>query len=320
MAILYVDRKNIELRAESNHLCLYEAGERRSTVPYNLLERVVLRGAVQLSSSVLARLVEQNVGVLVLAGRNHRQAAMLLGKPNGDTQRRIAQYRWHHDSAYRSQWALLLVKLKLRSQARLLKRALAQRPDCRRPLLDGADRIGRSLDRLQKMTPAAGIESQLCGVEGAAASAYFGAFTALFPPALEFIGRNRRPPKDPVNAVLSLGYTLLHADAVTACHIAGLDPFVGFFHEPSHNRESLAADLIEPIRAHLDEWAWWLFAERRLRGDAFTRQGEACLLGKAGRQTFYMEYERFAGPVRRLLRRYALVVARRLLSDGREAL
>ncbi len=315
MGILYVDNRDIELRDEGNHLCLYKDGERCSTVPLNLLERVVLRGSVQLSAGVLTRLAEQNVGLLVLGGRTQRQPALLLGKPNGDARRRIAQYRWHHDGRYRASWALPLVRLKLRSQRRLLLKALRQRPDCAQVLREGAGQIERALAGLVELTPQAGLENRLCGIEGAAANAYFRAFATLFPASLEFTGRNRRPPKDPVNAVLSLGYTLLYAEAVSACHIAGLDPFVGFFHEPAHNRESLAADLIEPVRARLDEWAWRLFAERKLRGDAFVRQEDACLLGKAGRQTFYAEYELFARPMRRLLRRYALSVAKRLLAE-----
>jgi len=319
MGVLYVDRQDIEIRDEGNHLCLYEKGERRGTVPLNLLERVVLRGSVRLNAGVLTRLAERNVGVLVLGGRHLRQVAMLLGKPNGDTRRRIAQYRWHHDEAYRAEWSLALVRMKLRSQRRLLLKAARVRPDCRTPLMNGADQIERSLQNLQAQTVTSDLPSRLRGVEGSEASAYFGAFTALFPPALEFSGRNRRPPRDPVNAVLSLGYTLLHNEAVNACHIAGLDPYVGFFHEPAHNRESLAADLIEPVRARLDKWAWRLFADRRLRGEAFTRQDDACLLGKAGRQTLYVEYEQFARPVRRLLRQYALTVAKRLLSEPERA-
>jgi CRISPR-associated protein Cas1 len=206
----------------------------------------------------------------------------------------------------------------LRSQRRLLLRAERIRPDCRKGLLDAADQIARSLEGLRQLNPAAGIEKSLCGIEGAAANAYFSAFTQLFPPSLDFTGRNRRPPRDPVNAALSLAYTMLYCEAVNACHIAGLDPFVGFFHEPAHNRESLAADLIEPLRARVDEWIWRLFAERKLRGDAFSRQEDACLLGKTGRQLFYAEYETFVRPMRRLLRRYALSVAQRLVAD-REA-
>ena len=93
---------------------------------------------------------------------------------------------------------------------------------------------------------------RLRGIEGAAAAAYFQGFTRLFPPSLEFTGRNRRPPRDPVNAVLSLSYTPLHFEAVQAVCAAGLDPLIGFYHELVFGRESLASDLIEPLWPKVD--------------------------------------------------------------------
>ena len=161
------------------------------------------------------------------------------------------------------------------------------------------------------LTPA-----RLNGIEGAAAAAYFAAFTQVFPPSLDFTDRNRRPPRDPVNAALSLGYTLLHFEAVQACYLNGLDPYVGFYHEPAHRRESLAADLIEPLRVHIDRWVWRLFADRELRAEDFVLDNGACLLKKEGRALFYARYETVAPPLRRLLRRYGLVVVRRLLESA----
>ena len=315
MGILYIDRKDMELRDEGNHLCLYESGERRSTVPLTLLERVVIRGRVAMNSGVLTRLAEHDIGLLVLGGRQHRQAALMTGSPHGDTDRRIAQYRWLADPLYRAHWSLGLVRLKLKSQRRLLVRAAAHRPDCRHVLAEAADQIGRAMEGLLQTAPVAGMEPRLKGIEGAAGNAYFSGYTSLFPPSLDFSGRNRRPPRDPVNAVLSLAYTMLHYEAVAACQMTGLDPCVGFFHDPAYRRESLASDLIEPLRAKVDAWVWRLFADRTLRGDAFSRQDDACLLGKAGRQTFYAEYEIFIRPVRKLLRRWALSIARRLLEQ-----
>jgi CRISPR-associated protein Cas1 len=131
---------------------------------------------------------------------------------------------------------------------------------------------------------------------------------------LDFKGRNRRPPRDPVNAVLSLGYTLLHADAVQSCYAAGLDPLLGFLHEPEYGRESLAADLVEPLRSHVDRLVWRLFRDRALRPEHFSRGEDACLLDKAGRALFYPAYEQAAGPVRRALRRFTVRVARGLPS------
>lgn len=127
----------------------------------------------------------------------------------------------------------------------------------------------------------------------------------MLPPALGFTGRNRRPPRDPANAVLSLAYTLLHFEAVRAGHAAGLDPYIGFYHRPSFARASLASDLIEPLRPWLDQHLWRLFAERVLRPEHFTLDRGACLLGKAGRERFYPCYETLIRPARRALRRSA---------------
>lgn len=312
MGTLYLDRKDLELRHEGKHLCLYEAGERRGTLPLNVVERVVIRGQASLTTGVLGLLAEEGIGVLVLSGRHGRSAAILQGKGHGDTRRRIAQYRWHHDLPCRLDWARRLVVLKLRAQGRFLRQALVLRPDCRKPLHDGIESIRRTLAAVSELSAPALSIGRLNGLEGAGAAAYFGAYTALFPPSLGFTGRNRRPPRDPANAALSLGYTLLHFEAVNACYGNGLDPYVGFFHEPAHNRESLAADLIEPLRPAVDRWVWRLFADRELRADDFTEEDGGCLLKKNGRAVFYARYEAFVPPLRRLLRRYGLVVARRL--------
>jgi CRISPR-associated protein Cas1 len=317
MGTLYLDRKDLDLRHEGKHLCLYEGGERRGTMPLNVVDRVVIRGQATLSTGVLGLLADEGIGLLVLAGRHGRSTAILQGRMHGDTRRRIAQYRWHHDQTCRLDWARRLVVLKLRTQCRFLQQALSVRADCRKPLSDGIEQIKRSMAAVSEGSdPSLGL-SRLNGIEGAAAAAYFGAFTSLFPPGLSFTGRNRRPPRDPVNAALSLGYTLLHFEAVSACQTNGLDPYVGFYHEPSYHRESLASDLIEPLRTQVDHWVWRLFAERKLRAESFVNEGSGCLLKKNGRALFYASYEAFVPPLRRLLRRYGHLIATRLTEQSR---
>ena len=139
------------------------------------------------------------------------------------------------------------------------------------------------------------------GLEGAAAAAYFQGLAELLPERLHFSGRNRRPPRDPFNAVLSLGYTLLHGEAVIALYGAGFDPFIGFYHALDFGRESLACDIVEPLRAEVDRFAMRLFRSERLRPEDFTSVDGACLLGKAGRGRFYVEWESAAETLRRRL-------------------
>lgn len=314
MSTLYLDRKNLTLGYEGQCLALYEKGNKRGTVPLHMLERVVLRGQVTLDTRLLGALADKNIGVLMLSGRNHRSVAILLGKPHNDSKRRVAQYACYLDPAERLKLCRWLVIAKLRSQKRLLSSALVQRPDLRLALVTAQATLNGLLAQLVAETDEGSVD-RLRGLEGSGAAAYFKAFTQLFAPSLQFNSRQRRPPPDPVNACLSLGYTLLHFDAVKACQESGLDPFIGFFHDPAFGRESLACDFIEVLRAKLDAWVWQLFRERILRMESFSDDNGRVILNKAGRQRFYAEYELFAKPARRLLRRYGYLLSQRFVSQ-----
>jgi CRISPR-associated protein Cas1 len=314
MATLYLDRRDSALKLDGTTLTIYVDGEHQTTVPLHMLERMVMYSAVQIQSSLLARLADAGIGILAFGGRNAGKVAIVQGTAHNDGARRIGQYRRYDDVSWRRQWSRRLVLGKLKGQTRLLHHALWERPDLRHPLMEGVTRLLDARARILA-EPDLSVDS-LRGVEGAAAVGYFQALTQLFPASLDFTGRNRRPPRDPVNAALSLGYTLLHFEAVRACHVAGLDPIIGFFHELDFGRESLASDLIEPWRPRIDAWVWDQFRTRSLREDHFTREAEACLLGKTGRQHFYGAYEVLARPLRRALRRYAGKLAVRPAGDG----
>jgi CRISPR-associated protein Cas1 len=299
MGTLYLDRRDLSLRLDGKRLVIEEPDARPRGVPLALVERAVIQGQVRFDSGVLAALAEQGTAVVCLSARHSRRTAILLGPGHGDARRRLAQYRLAFEPDARLALARRLIAGKLAAQIRLLETAQAQRPDARKPLHDGVATLRGLLPKLAAATD----RDAVLGLEGAGAAAHYAALTALFPPALNFTGRNRRPPRDPVNACLSLGYTLLHFEAVRAAHGAGLDPLLGFFHEPAYGRESLACDLIEPLRPRLDGWVWALFRERRLREHDFVEDKGACLLDKSGRQTFYAGYEYWVPPLRRYLRR-----------------
>ena len=309
MGTLYVDRQGMTLRMRDGVIELRAEGERPRNLPASLIDRVVLRADTQLGSSTLAALADAGIGLLALGGRGGQRVAHLLGAPANDARARIAQCQRVNDEAWASAWTRQVVRAKLRAQQRLLRLALAERADLRKPLGDAIASIANSLDRL----PAAANRASLRGLEGAGAAAYFRGYIQLFAPALGFEGRRRRPPPDPVNACLSLGYTLLQAQAEQACWSAGLDPMVGFLHLPKHGRASMACDLVEPWRARIDQWVWQQFRSRNLRAEHFGRDGAgACLMGKAARATFYSDITPLQLRCAAALRRHARLVARAL--------
>jgi CRISPR-associated protein Cas1 len=118
-----------------------------------------------------------------------------------------------------------------------------------------------------------------------------------------------------VNACLSLVYTLVHFEAARTAHTAGMDPFVGFFHETAFGRESLACDLIEPIRPLADAWVWEMFRSRALRPEHFSVDKGACVVEKAGRMRFYEGFDGFLDGAARRLSGYCRLLAKALRKD-----
>jgi CRISPR-associated protein Cas1 len=314
MSTLYVDRKGVSIRVDADTLVFEEEGARVGCVPLGPLERVVLRGDVSLHASVLGRLGELGVGVVVLSGRR-AEPTLLMARPHNDARRRLRQWQMAQDDAFRLTVARELLQHKVRAQQRLLLERAEADLMHRHELRTAAARVAAAAQGLD----AAGSLAALRGGEGAAAQAYFAGFRTLFAPSLGFSGRNRRPPRDPVNAVLSLGYTLLHAEAVLQVYAAGLDPFVGFLHDVDFGRESLACDLVEPQRVGVDRLVLRLFRERELVPDHFRQVQDACLLGKAGREHFYRAWEPAVEGLRQALRVTCGVLVR-AIEDGLPAM
>lgn len=315
MATLYLDRKGLDLDVENGSLILREEGERIRSIPLTFLDRVVIRANISLSSAVLGELSESGTETVVLSGRQGRKVARIEGSRHNDARIRLRQYALFHDTTLRKRWAGRLVRSKIRSQARSLGTILKVRPDLTSSLLRPMEQLQSIGEKIRERTLDPFEISELLGLEGGAGSLYFESFSKAFPPSLGFTSRNRRPPRDPANAVLSLAYTLLHFDGVRTANMVGLDPLIGFYHEPAYGRDSLACDLIEPLRARIDLFVWDIFRGRTLRDDHFVSDKGACLLGKAGRQIFYPQYEYFAKTMRRhLLREARLFVS--IIKEG----
>ena len=316
MSTLYIDRKDIELRYSGGVIEVHEPGGRRGSIPLAGLERVILHGPVKLSTSVIGALVKGGASVGLVGGRRSRYLATCVGGLHNDVQRRLGQFDAFRCEATRQQWAQEIVRAKLAAQLRLLRKALAARPDQRHALFRGSRRIEDALERLTSATQPFALPT-LLGIEGAAAAAYFAAYASLFPPSLGFRARRHRPPPDPVNACLSFAYTLLHYEAVSVAYEVGLDPLLGLYHEPSFGRASFAADAIEPFRPHVDAWVWDLFRKRVFTDRGFRAEGRAVLLGKQARARFYQHFNPLCDALRRLLRRQVQGAAREFQRRGK---
>ena len=285
---LYVTTEGAGLRKDGENLVADIEGAERARVPLHMLGSVVVFGGIFVSPPLMGALARGGI-TLVLLDRQGRFEARVEGPVSGNVLLRRAQYRAadQPDDIVRG-----LVSAKIANQRAVLMRALRDYggeflPERRAAIEAATARMERILRRV-----AFGNETAdaLRGAEGEAANVYFSVFNDLIrsPDSdIQFRGRSRRPPLDPVNALLSFLYTLLTHDCRSAAEGVGLDPAVGFLHRERPGRPSLALDLMEELRPILaDRLALSLLNRRQLRaGDFETRDGGAVLLSDAGRKT-----------------------------------
>ncbi len=206
------------------------------------LEQLVLCGVVQITTQAMRALLRQGVETAFLT-----QSGAFVGRLAGPTgaraELRRLQYRQLEDPARALDLARRIVAGKIRNQRALLLRFQRRRPH------DDVARALVSLRLLGEDAPRAPDLDVLRGIEGKAAADYFHAFGRLIQvPDVTFDGRKRRPPPDPVNILLSFGYTLLGHLFEGFCELSGLDPHCGALHAIAYGRPSLALDLMEEMR------------------------------------------------------------------------
>lgn len=306
MGTVIIDRRGTVLSRQGGAMCIREPGQPPRNLPLRMIDRLVVAGAVQLDSTLLTQLAAQQSAVLILPARGAGRSSQLFATGHGDLARRLGQYRLALDAPARCALARRIVTFRVLGQRRLLQHMLTLRPDLRRRLMPAL----HALSGITLSIATAADLPRLRGLEGAATAQFFAAYRSAFAPSLGFKSRNRRPPRDPVNAALSLSYTMIHTDALRALAVAGLDPLLGVLHEPVHGRESLACDLVELGRARAEAFVWRLFASQTLRSEDFRHDNGGVRLGKSARGRFFAAWEQHAPMHRRWLRRYAAGLAR----------
>jgi len=288
---VYVQTPGARVRKTGDCLAV-ESDEGKAEVPLGEISELALFGPVSLTTPALHELMRREIPVAY-----HSTGGWFLGHAQGlgagSVMARTAQYRASFDSTACLALAQGLVAAKIRNQRTLLRRNWKQ-------VADEAAK-GETLERLRQLARKAATAralDQLLGLEGEAAALYFAQLPAMLRGDPEVTGfdfqkRNRRPPADPVNALLGFGYAVLTRTFTVALAGVGLDPQRGFYHQLRPGRPALALDLMEPFRPLIaDSCVLQVINNGEVSASDFVHAGPACALGPKGRRAFLAAYER----------------------------
>lgn len=265
----------------------------KQTVRMSHTSHLAVFGAVQVSTQALHALCERGIAVAYLSAGGWLQA-ITRGMDHKNVELRQRQFAAAASPEQCLAIARRLVAVKLRNSRTLIRRNAEEPPP---------HTIAR-LRELATAAEAAGSLESLLGLEGTAARLYFQAYAGLLKPPIEegepaapttfdFEGRNRRPPRDPINAMLSLGYALLTKDLVVSSMAVGFDPYLGFYHQPRYGRPALALDVMEEFRPLIvDSLVLSAVNTGAIQAGDFLRRAGACAFTQPGRAKFLRAYER----------------------------
>ena len=290
MQTLYIDRRDTKLDIDRERILVHSPSlPKPLSIAFAYLSSIVISAKTQLHSHVLLACASRGIPVIILDPRTCESHAQYIPPSSKVVHRKIKQFEVLDQDERRLGYAKQLVYAQSIQQFKLIKywfKTHQIEAKLQEQIIERIKTIITMINACQSL-------EQLRGLEGASAKIVFYVMSLIAPAWAKFQGRNRRPPKDPINVLLSLSYSLIYAECTRALTAHALDPMLGFYHEPVHGRYSLACDLTERIRCDIEKWVMQLLFNEQLRPVHFALSEQyPCVLNKEGRAIFYPLWER----------------------------
>ncbi|HRY48170.1 MAG TPA: CRISPR-associated endonuclease Cas1 [Candidatus Paceibacterota bacterium] len=278
--VLVVQTPGAQIGQRGDQLVVSVKGEEVRKLPGQQVRAIYCYGAVQITAQAIETCLDLGIDVSYFSPAG-RFIGLLRGLPASGVDARRGQYRLFELPGVRLQLAREVIRAKIHNQRVMLMRNG-----------DVPDRVLKLMAHFRDATGSARDMAELLGIEGNAAALYFEQFESMLKQRedwkFDWRGRNRRPLRDPVNALLSLGYSMLAKELTGVCHAVGLDPFLGFMHQPRYGRPALALDLMEEFRPlTADSVAISLVNRGELGPEDFIRSANGTFLNDEGRKRFW---------------------------------
>lgn len=291
---LYITTPDAYLSLDGENIVMSVNGEVKGKRPLHLLDSIVVFSYPGASPALLGKCSDKGITVTFLTPQG-KFLARSVGKTYGNVIVRREQYRIADNERRSMQIAKNMISAKLTNSAVVLRRVLSDHSE--RVDTEKIEAAASELKRNAVYAYGAESAESLRGLEGESANRYFSVFDDLIlqqKDVFAFDRRNRRPPMDPVNAMMSFGYALMTSMCTSALETAGLDPYVGFFHTERPGRCSLSLDLVEEFRApFVDRFVLTMINRKIVSDKSFVeKESGAVLLTDDARRTFLEQWQK----------------------------
>lgn len=278
MTRIILDKRGMSLAYETGCMIIRGGKRHYRSVPMSRISQVICMHSVEISTQLIGQLLKHGVDFVVMNNRYPDHGFELFADQQKQVHKRYTQYQWQAAPDLALKLAKQIVAHKCKTLIRLI-----------------CLQTGSAAGFLNKnMIYRCHTIDALRGLEGGMQRKAFEYWRGFIPNEFQFNKRMRRPPPDPVNALLSLSYTLVFHEAVRQCKRYGLDPALGFYHTLCSGRASLACDVMEPTRPLVEQFVVNLIQHKTLTQRHFSKQDQqGCRLGKEGRTVFYKEFNQF---------------------------
>lgn len=241
MPSLYITEQGASLKKSGERLIVEKDGQVLLEVQCHKIESIFIFGNIQVTTQALAEILEHGIELSFLTQQG-KLKGRLVPPESKNISLRMAQYEKANDREFCLKMAKIIVSGKLKNSIEVLRRFSYNHPD-----VELKQEIKTIEDSEERVKDAVTIQSIL-GFEGYGSKAYFTGFSKMCLKELKFTGRRKHPATDPINALLSFGYTLLLNEISAIVEGMGLDPYLGFYHQIEYGRQSLALDILEEFR------------------------------------------------------------------------
>jgi CRISP-associated protein Cas1 len=287
VAHLYLTEQGSVLRKTGDRIIVKKDDQVLIDVPCIKIDAVLIFGNIQFTTQAVHELFEHGIEMAILT-RTGRLIGQLTSPVTKNIDLRLAQFKKYEDEMFKTSLAKEIVRGKIFNSLQMLRVFFYNHPEV--DLKTEIQALARTEYDLSKKTK---IE-EIFGVEGIGARIYFSAFRKMILREFSFVGRKKYPPPDPINALLSLSYTMIFNEISSLLDGLGLDPYLGYYHKADYGRASLASDLIEEFRAPVaDRMVLKMINNRMISGEDFytNPKGGGIYLQREALKKYFAVYE-----------------------------